>query len=161
MTFFQFMVHDDDIFAYWFYRNGQLLDSYNSCPDFFEGINDVHVSEQEKLDARGRPELFQDLLKEPDALNRLKELLAADKEKYVFENERMAEFVDLLGLSNALSSYDYLKQGARDDIEGWEQFIRIEFRPESAEDYNYQGEAKLAKSLFDGAMVDFKGSVGT
>ncbi len=29
------LVHDDDVFAYWLYDRGQLIDSYNSCPDYF------------------------------------------------------------------------------------------------------------------------------
>jgi tetratricopeptide (TPR) repeat protein len=153
---FQLMVHDDDIFAYWFYRDRRLVDRYNSCPDYFEGVANTVVSDEEKRESRGRPELFQDLLKDAAGLNRLKTLLAASREKYLFENRRMAGFVELLGLSNALSSYDYLQDGERDEIEGWEQFIHIEFRPESAEDYNRRGEAKLARNDFDGALADFK-----
>src|SRR6266403_4172323 len=30
---FHLIVHDDDIFGYYFYRNGALSDQYNSCPD--------------------------------------------------------------------------------------------------------------------------------
>jgi hypothetical protein len=58
-------------------------------------------------------------------LSKLKTLLAADGEKFTFENERMAQFVELLGLPNALSSYEYLQQGERDEIQGWKQFIHI------------------------------------
>ncbi len=115
---FQFMVHDDDIFMYWFYRNSALVDRYNSCPDYFEGMNGAEVSEEEKEQCKGRPELFQDLLAAPDSLARVKKLLGASQEDYVFENQRMAEFVELLGLSNALSSYDYLQDGGRDRNRG-------------------------------------------
>ncbi|CAN5254522.1 hypothetical protein BH10PLA2_BH10PLA2_13490 [soil metagenome] len=31
-----FLVHDSDIACYWLYENGQLLDHFNSCPDYFE-----------------------------------------------------------------------------------------------------------------------------
>jgi hypothetical protein len=31
-----FMVHDSDIACYWLFDNGQLLDEYNSCPDYFD-----------------------------------------------------------------------------------------------------------------------------
>jgi DNA-binding YbaB/EbfC family protein len=33
------LVHDDDVFVYWLYRDGKLLDSYNSAPGYFEGRN--------------------------------------------------------------------------------------------------------------------------
>jgi hypothetical protein len=95
---FHLMVHDDDIFSYYFYRNGQLVDRYNSCPDYFE-----EASEDKKSQCQGHPELFQDLLGNSKSLTKLKTLLAADK--FTFESERMAQFVKLLNLSNALGSY--------------------------------------------------------
>lgn len=117
---FHLIVHDDGLFAYFFYRQGRLLDQYNSDPDYFEA-----VSREERNECRGRPELYQDLLPAPDSLSKLKALLAADKEKYVFEQERMSQFVELLGLSNALTSYEYLQEGERDGIKGWKKFIHI------------------------------------
>jgi hypothetical protein len=30
-----FLVHDSDIACYWLFDNGQLLDQFNSCPDYF------------------------------------------------------------------------------------------------------------------------------
>jgi WD40 repeat protein len=117
---FHLIVHDDDVFAYYFYRDGRLIDQYNSCPDYFG-----KVSDEEKQKSRGRPELFQDLLRKPESLSKLKTLLATDGEKFPFEHERMAQSVELLGLSNALSSYEYLQSGERDDIEGWRQFVHI------------------------------------
>jgi tetratricopeptide (TPR) repeat protein len=147
---FHFIVHDDSVFNYSFYRAGQLVDNYNSCPNYFDGD-----AEEYAKPSGGRPELFQDLLRRPDALAKIKELLAANKEQYIFENERMSEFVELLGLSNASSSYEYLQSGEWHEIEGREQFIHIEVKPESAEDYNSRGEVKLAKGDLDGALADF------
>ncbi len=31
-----FLVHDSDIACYWLFDKGQLLDEYNSCPDYFD-----------------------------------------------------------------------------------------------------------------------------
>src|SRR5689334_19428419 len=66
------IVHDDDIFSYFFYRDGRLIDQYNSCPDYFD-----EVSEEEKRECRGHPELFQELCRQPRSLGKLKTLLAA------------------------------------------------------------------------------------
>jgi hypothetical protein len=96
---FHLIVHDDDIFFYYFYRDGRLIDQYNSCPDYFH-----EVSDEEKQQGQGHPELFQDLLRRPESLGKLKTLLVTDK--FTFESERMAQFVKLFGLSNALASYD-------------------------------------------------------
>ncbi len=118
---FHLIVHDDDIFGYFFYRDGKLIDQYNSCPDYFE-----EVSDGEKEQCKGRPEIFQDLLPKPESLTKLKALLVTDeKNEFVFEQKRMAQFVELLGLQNALSSYEYLQAGERDEIKGWKQFVHI------------------------------------
>jgi tetratricopeptide (TPR) repeat protein len=151
---FHLTVYDDDIFSYYFYRNGQLIDQYNSCPDYFE-----EVSEDKKMQCQGHPEFFRDLLPDTNSLTKLKTLLAANK--FTFESERMAQFVKLFGLSNALSSYDYLRSQDwdEDEIEGWKQFIHIENQTASAEDYNNRGEARLAKDDLDGALADFKRAI--
>ena len=161
------VVHDDDIFAYYFYRGGRLIDRYNSCPDYFGDVSDG-----EKQQSQGHPELFRELLREPKSLSRLETLLAADKEKYTFESERMAKFIELLGLSNALSSYEYLQEGERDEIEGWEQFIHIESpgdgkrpgagdvkQPDPAESFNLLGHVKRLQGDLDGALADFNKAV--
>jgi tetratricopeptide (TPR) repeat protein len=148
--FFHLTVHDDDIFSYLFYRDGQLLDEYNSCPDYFD-----EVTEEEKEKCQGRPELFQDLLPDPKSLTTLKTLLAVGKTKLTFESERMARFVELLDLPNAMSSYEYFQQEETDEIEEREQFIHIESHPHSAEDFNHRGEAKQARGDLDGAVADF------
>jgi tetratricopeptide (TPR) repeat protein len=167
---FHLIVHDDDIFTYDFYRDGRLIDQYNSCPDYFE-----EVSDEEKQRCQGRPELFQDLFPEPKTLGQLKTLLAADKGKFTFESERMARFAELLDLPNALSSYEYLQAGERDEIEGWEQFIHIEGSGEKrpdlvevgggakqldpAESINLLGHVKRTRGDPDGALADFNKAI--
>jgi hypothetical protein len=47
---FVFMVHDSDIFLYWLFDHGELIDSYNSNPGYFDGA--AHAPEG------GRPELI-------------------------------------------------------------------------------------------------------
>ena len=96
---FHLMVHDDDVFQYCFYRGGQLIDRYVSCPDYFEEMPEV-----ERQKCEGHPEIFQNLLPNSKSLSKLQRLLASDK--FTFESERMAQFGELLGLRNALSSYE-------------------------------------------------------
>lgn len=117
---FHFIVHDDDVFIYLFYRGGRLIDRYNSCPDYFHEVPD-----EEKQQCLGRPERFRDLFSTQESLSEFTDLLRADEETYVFEQERMSKAVQLLGFSNALSSYEYLQAGERDGIRNWRQFIHI------------------------------------
>ena len=155
---FHLIVHDDDIFIYCFYRDGELVDQYNSNPNYPD-----EADEEENQECQGHPELFKHLLPQPKSLTKLKTFLAADpgRKKFLFESERMAQFVELLGLSNALASYDYLRAGDQDEdeIEGWKNFIHIESQPVSAEDYNKRGEMKLAKGDLDGALADFNKAI--
>lgn len=146
----QLMVHDDDIFLYFFYRNRALADRYDSYPDYFEGMGDnVPLSAEEKQKLRGRPEVFADLLPTPSSLKKLKALLAADHEKYTFESERLTEFVELLGLPNAVGSYDLFTEAQPGeveefDIQNWEAFIRIEPSAESIQERQKREEEAKA-----------------
>ena len=45
------VVHDDDVLAYEYFRDGRRIDRYNSMPDYFED-----VSEKERSSLRGGPE---------------------------------------------------------------------------------------------------------
>lgn len=144
---FRLAVHDDDDFVYHFYRAGNLLDQYNSCPSSF---NEVSPEEETKL--QGRPELFQELLTKPRSLQKLKALLQADHEKFIFESERLTEFVELLGLPNAIGSYDLLVDAQPDeaeefDIQNWEAFVRIEPSADSKARHKKRIESEAAKNM--------------
>jgi tetratricopeptide (TPR) repeat protein len=151
---FHLMVHDDDVFQYYYYRGGQLIDQYISCFDYYHD----EIPEGERQNFAGRPELFQNLLPDSKSLIKLQKLLASDK--FTFESERMAQFVELLHLPNAMSRYEYLQEGERDEIEEWQKFVHIESQPVSSEDYNCRGEAKLVKEDLDGALADFNKAIG-
>lgn len=107
-------VHDDDILIYQFYESGKLVDSYNSCPDYFGG---------ETAERGGNVELLKSILPEASKRKALKTLL--DAEDYTFEMERLEKFAEVLGLPNAVTSYEYLQDRERDGIQQWKQFVHI------------------------------------
>lgn len=110
-------VYDDDIFSYQFYEAGKPVDTYNSCPDYFGD------EEGEAKERGGNAELLKPIL--PDAAKR-EELAQLLKEKEsIFEGERLEKFATLLGLPNAVSSYEYLQDGERDGIQKWKLFVHI------------------------------------
>lgn len=61
------MVYDDDVFCYWYYRGGQLVDRYNSCPDYF--------GETQEGDWSGHPERLKPLVSSPQNLEALKQVV--------------------------------------------------------------------------------------
>jgi hypothetical protein len=112
------LVHDDDVFAYAYYRGGRLLDQYNSCPDYFGDDEDETGGER-----GGNPEVFRDLLGDAGAVEELARLLAADRP--LFASETLQRFAEIVGLRNALTSYEYLQAGETHGVEGWDQFVHV------------------------------------
>src|SRR5207253_5307288 len=111
----QVIVHDDDIFCYAYYRDGNLVDQYNSQPDYFGA-----ASRKKKEQSRGRPETLAPLLAKPEYLDELKELLSPERaDETTFASATLQRFAALLGLPNVETAYEYLMQGETDGIEGW------------------------------------------
>lgn len=127
------LVHDDDIFAYFFYRSGKLLDEYNSAPDYFEP-----VSARKKARLAGRPELLAAFLKDPGGVFELRRVL---DEHRPFATETLERFALLLDLPNAATSYEYLLDGETDGIEAFEQFVRV---PEATEEERQRAREKAS-----------------
>ncbi len=115
------LVHDDDVFAYSFFRDGTLIDHYNSRPDYFG-----NVSARARQQCSGKPELLAHLLVDRTALPQLRELLDEGRDVApLFATELLERFVQLFALRNAVASYEYLMQGESDGIEGWDQLIHV------------------------------------
>lgn len=120
-TVLALMVHHSDVFMYNFYQQGDLTDEYSSSPDYFE-----EVSPEERARLQGKPEFFRDLLGSDEKVNALRTLLISkDNEEFLFAENRMEKFAELLGIENTLSSYEYLTNGERAGIEGRKQLIHI------------------------------------
>jgi hypothetical protein len=65
------MVHDDDFFCYWYYRNKKLIDEYNSFPDYFG--EETSRSERNRL--KGRPEVFTHLVNSSGEIDEIGKIL--------------------------------------------------------------------------------------
>lgn len=107
-------VHDDDIFTYEFYLGGEQLDAYNSCPDYFGETTAGRGGSLKRFDA---------ILPESQKRESLRMLL--DKKRFTFEYERLEKFADLIGLPNAVTSYEYLQSGEREGIQQWKNFVHV------------------------------------
>jgi len=109
------VMHDDDVFAYGFFRKGRLIDEYNSLPDYFG-----EVSQEERDRQRGLPERFADLL--GPALGKVEEVLHTSGVDAMTQFERFAE---LLHLPNAATAYEYLADEETDGIVQFEEFLTV------------------------------------
>jgi hypothetical protein len=137
------IVHDDDLFFYNLDRDGESLDGYNSCPQYFEQdrLPDAQIEEQ-----RHAPEPFQPLLPAGRSLEELRALLnrgwwnaydsgklgengvaQGDVDGFVFEGERMTAFGTLLQLHGDQGKYPFAAWGESTNI-AWPEFVALRYR---------------------------------
>ena len=90
------LVHDDDVFWYRLYLNGQLADEYNSCPSYFD-FGSSEISGPSGGDAKKLCDAFRPG-QQQEVENILRKPGAAQGDGYVFETERHADLVDALSL---------------------------------------------------------------
>ncbi|MGH9888385.1 MAG: hypothetical protein ACREBE_22815 [bacterium] len=100
------MNHDDDVLLYALCRNGQLIDEYNSAPAYF---GEGRSSDDRGGDAEHLATLF-GASSRADSLAALLELEAGTPGGVVFESQRHAQLVELLGSPRCAigTGYDYL-----------------------------------------------------
>jgi hypothetical protein len=111
------MVHDDDVFAYWYFRGGEEIDSYWSAPGYF-GEENRAAEEQMK----GNPELFRPIIGE--RVPKLAALLQREEIAGPFASDQLEQVAGLLGIDNAANAYEYLKED-HSGVKGWRQFEEI------------------------------------
>jgi hypothetical protein len=124
------LVHDSDIFCYDYYRDGKLVDEYNSQPDYF-----AKVSAKKRRSLAGRPELLLPLLRDPSDVGEVESILRSEPAGDPFHaSSQLMQFGDLLGLPNCATSYDYLMGDEEDEaIERRAEFVHIPgLEPEKA-----------------------------
>jgi hypothetical protein len=114
-TLIHCLVHDDDVFAYWLFESGRIVDAYNSCPDYFGDPNPPPRG--------GNAEALRHLLIDPTRVSECQGLLDADR--FDFELERQDRFAALLGLPNTAFAYEYLQGGERQGVQRWKEFVHI------------------------------------
>lgn len=113
-------VHDDDVFYYWYYRNGKLIDRFSSCPEYFG-----QISERMTSLLRGKPERLADLLLDIADLERLMALVDEMRTEPLYVSDRPEQFAQLFGLSNFSTSYEYLMADETEGIDRWDEFVHV------------------------------------
>jgi WD40 repeat protein len=124
------LLHDSDLFCYDYYRDGDLVDEYNSRPDYF---GKVSAGKRERL--KGSPRELRGLLQDPADEFELRRLLMSKDDPDMFHAHKLLDgFARLLGLPNSNASYGYLMAKHDDtEIEQRADFIHIpDLAPEKA-----------------------------
>lgn len=135
------LVHDGDIFCYYYYRDGKVVDEYNSRPDYFE-----KVSAAKRQSQAGKPELLLPLLRDPSDLGKLESILHSEPVGDRLDaNLQLTQFGELLGLPNCATSYDYVIGDEEDEtIERRSEFVHIpDLEPEKAARASARGALRV------------------
>ncbi|MDR3636416.1 MAG: hypothetical protein P4L84_21615 [Isosphaeraceae bacterium] len=112
--------HDEDVFLYFVYRDGRLLDRYSSDPDF-----SGNLSRAVRRKFAGRPVAFGHLFASPAQIDAARQILDAP-DLAAGSSGQMVQFAKCLGLSgDVMTSYDDLREGDGEDVEHWDQFIHV------------------------------------
>jgi hypothetical protein len=109
------LVHDDDVFAYWFFERGQVIDAFNSCPEYFGARNPPPRG--------GNAQSMRGLLVDQTKVSALQSLL--DANGFDSELTRQDKFARLLGLPNTAYAYEYLQNGETEGVRQWKRFIHV------------------------------------
>lgn len=121
------MVHDDDIFRYLYYRSGELIDEYNSCPDYFG--EEVPAKERKRL--KGRPEVFTELVGNKSKVKKIRKIL---KPKSIFDKikiprEIMQQAKKLQSLSKSIEQMMHNQEAMTDFIENHPELLKEKLDP--------------------------------
>jgi len=112
------LVHDDDIFAYWFFNSGEIVDSYWSVPGYF---GDEDLEEQKRME--GNAEIFRPVAQYN--VEELSQILERGESLPTFASEQLDRFAKVLGIANVLAAYEYMKDGEVDGILKWNRFSEV------------------------------------
>ena len=104
--------HDDSVLYYRLYKSGEVIDNYDSCPNYFEGSSVPPEG--------GNAEVLCGAFEVPEARNQVDDILryftlAEENEsagRYVWEIDRHRELAEALGIPSFAvgSGYAYLTQ---------------------------------------------------
>jgi hypothetical protein len=107
-----FMVHDSDIACYWLLENGQLIDEYNSFPDYF----DMDDTGGEPSGPRGgRPEILLRYCRKGVKQDKLGAILS---QQPTFAESIIEQIAQALGIDPGRALGDYRHDDDGDDDDG-------------------------------------------
>jgi hypothetical protein len=102
-----FLVHDSDIACYWLTDRGELLDEYNSCPEYFEPPTtdaDRQRAEADRTRLQGDVEVFFRYCRPGLDKEKIDKVLRSET---LFAEDVIAQLADFLGIEARRAMADY------------------------------------------------------
>lgn len=118
-----FLVHDSDIAAYWIYRNGTLMDEFNSAPDYFG--EDVDDKTRERVS--GNADTLLPLCLTGTTRAQLDEVLHPADGPPAMAEDMVMELARLLGIDESRVSlgFKYFDEEGEDMLPDAAQFLPV------------------------------------
>jgi hypothetical protein len=126
-----FMVHDSDIACYWLYDQGNMLDQYNSIPDYFD--DDISAAEKRKV--QGKADVFMRYCQKGVTRKQIEEVLRSD---VTFAEDIISKLAEFLGIDPDRALQDY-RDDDDDDSGGGPRLLRA-FGGDDDEEDNDDGD---------------------
>src|SRR5947209_7122991 len=96
-----FLVHDSDFLCYWLFERGELVDEFNSCPDYFDEDDGPREA---RRPSGGRPEV---LLRFCQPGSRPRDIRRVLEAAPTFAEDQLQELAALLGIDPERALADY------------------------------------------------------
>jgi hypothetical protein len=109
-----FLVHDSDIARYWLCDNGQLLDEYNSIPDYFDQAS---AAERQRL--RGQSDVFLRYCQPTVTRSQVEQVLRTD---VTFAEDTVRQLAEFLGIEPDRTLEDFRDDESDGGPDGWRTF---------------------------------------
>jgi hypothetical protein len=112
-----FLVHDSDVFCYWLYDRGELIDEFNSFPDYFgasDSFEDESESDVGSADVKGKPDVLARYCRPPRRPNEVERVLTSSE---AFAEAQLEKLASLLGIDGARAATDFRDLGDEQEPE--------------------------------------------
>jgi hypothetical protein len=117
-----FLVHDSDFLCYWLFDRGELLDEFNSCPDYF-GEAEEEPGDRDGARTAGQPDVLLRFCRPGSRLRDIEQVLSLEP---TFAESQLEGLAPLLGIEVERLMTDYRDFEAGDASEEFDaEFVGV------------------------------------
>src|SRR5436190_17693233 len=119
-TVLAFLVHDSDIFRYWLFESGKLIDEFDSDPEYFGR----HVDETRLWHLRGKPAALLPLCRTGTTVAQINAVLHDPASESAMADDILSDLVELLEIdeARAMLGFRYFEEEGADILPDADSF---------------------------------------
>ena len=142
-----FLVHDSDIAIYWLYRNGKLMDEFNSAPDYFG----EEVDDKTRESVSGKVDVLLPMCVAGTTRAQLEEVLHPLDGPPTMAEDMVMELAKLLGIDESRISlgFKYFNEEGEDILPDAAKFLPVGKGTLAKEKASNPAESTPTESILD------------